>query len=684
MMFSYLGETDSSSDSMAYAGSVGKIFLIIISILGIFINSVFSIDYLKKIIKTKNKDNAGVSSVEKILCVIAIVETLISVFWLINNIFMNDSKADDGCKTIAYFEIFLYLFDWSILSTSLYQIKLILLNPQEILDSGKRVFKYIIGCAIISLADLGVALGGNLGGRSPMLTCFVTLDGIKSYKIALFFIFFAVPLLCLFFGIFQIYLIRRSVEYKNDRNNREFFIEYSYFVITYIFSSLLLIVVYVINYIIRKEYGKNYRNIGYIVFIAISTFLTCSTPLIVGVIRYYRTGLLKRICNFCKKRRVNNNLIEERNEEEEQNIIGFEEGTEENRMFQIEKTILEKLIIKYFTAVSFALGKSKYKEEEEEDDKNKNENLSIEEKKDYKIDGEEILKDLDLAINDDIKVLGEANIDIEVTEYNSSLFKKLRRLEGLNEDKIIEMFQPKKGTNQLIHRVNDSLYINSSNKLLMLKKIKKEKMFFFQNNILPNLYEYFVNNPNSIICRIFGLYRIKIESNEEEYIALIYNIQESIISDELGFIEDEILQMKLSENEFRANLVIGLKTNDSSGNFVSGGTIVSHNLEVVTTYREKKKKFFKLYLSEQDNDTLNKVLEKDIEFFTSKNNNGFHFHVFEKELKGINFNLNSGEDSLEESKKINESSPKIKNEIKKYVFNSNKPDSIYCICISGI
>ena len=75
------------------------------------------------------------------------------------------------------------------------------------------------------------------------------------------------------------------------------------------------------------------------------------------------------------------------------------------------------------------------------------------------------------------------------------------------------MFQPKKGTNQLIHQVKDSFYINSSNKLLMLKKIKREQMHFFQNNILPNLYEYFVNNPNSIICRIFGFYRIKIEQN---------------------------------------------------------------------------------------------------------------------------------------------------------------------------
>jgi len=664
-----------------YAGSPGNIVMMIISILGIIINSIFSIGYLKNIISIKNRDNAGISIVEKILCMIAIVETFISVFWLINNFMVDaDSKS---CEIIAYFEIFLYLFDWLILSTSLYQIKIILLNPQEILESGKRVFKYIIGCAVISLVGLLLSIFAEIGGRSPMYTCFIDLDHMdKGYKMALFWIFFMVPLLCLAFGIFQIYLIMRSVQYKNDKNNREFFIEYSYFVITYIISSILLILVYLIDYIIKKRNSKIIENEVYQVFISIVTFLTCSTPLIVGVIRYYRTGLLKRICTFCKKRRTNNNLIEERDEEEQQQLINFEENSQENRIFQIERIILEKLIIKYFTAVSFALGKSKYKEEEN-DSKYKTENFLIEEKKEYRIDREEILKDLDLSLNDDIKVLSEANIDIEVTEYNSSLFKKLRQLEGLNEDKIIEMFQPKKGTNQLIHQVKDSFYINSSNKLLMLKKIKREQMYFFQNNILPHLYDYFVNQPNSIICRIFGFYRIKIELNEEVYIALIYNIQESIVNDELGFIEDNILHMKLSENEFKSSLVIGLKTNDSSGNYVSQGSFVKQNLEV-STYREKKKKFFKLYLSENENDTLNKVLEKDIEFFTSKNNNGFHFHVFEKELKGINFNLNSSEDSIDESKKINESNPKIKNEIKKYVFNSNKPNSIYCICISGI
>ena len=686
MFFSNSTDNSTSDEPYpGYAGYAGNIVMIIISIIGILINGSFSIGYLKNIISIKNRDNAGISAVEKILCMIAVVETFISIFWLINNLFMSKSKEDNHCRIVAHFEIFLNLFDWLILSTSLYQIKIILLNPQEILESGKRVFKYIIGCLIVSIASLALSIPAEIGGKSPMLTCFIDLENIqKGYQYALFWIFFIIPLFCFGFGIYQVYLIMTSMQYKNDRSNREFFIEYSYFVITYIISSILLIVVYVINYIVIKVNSEGLTNIWYKGFILVVTFLTCSTPLIVGVIRYSRTGLLKKIFGFCAKRRVNNTLIED-NEDEEQQLVEIDEGAEGNRMFKFEKIILEKLIIKYFTAVSFALGKSKYKEEENEQIE-KNEKSLIEEKKDYIITREEILKDLDLSLNDDIKVLGEANIDIEVTEYNSTIFKKLRELEGLNEDKIIEMFQPKKGTNQLIHHIKDALYINSSNKLLMLKKVKREQMYYFQNNILPSLYDYFVNHPNSIICRIFGFYRIKIDKHEEVYMSLIYNIHESIVNDSLGFIEDKVRQMKLSENEFKENLFIDSKTNDLT---MREGSFFKPSLDLGTFKEDKNKSTFRLHFSEYESDKLDKILKNDIDFFTSKNIGGYHYLVFEKELRGNSLNFidtssDDGSNSSNRSTKINNPDSKIKNEIKKYVFNSSKLNTIYCICINGI
>ena len=411
---------------------------------------------------------------------------------------------------------------------------------------------------------------------------------------------------------------------------------------------------------------------------ALVTFLTCSTPLIVGVIRYYRTGLLKRLCKLCQKKK-RSGLIDENDEE----LIDVDdESVEGGRMFNMEKKMLEKLIVKYFTAVSFALGKSKYNESEG-DGEEKTEKITEREYSNYKINRSEILKDLDLSLNEDIKVLGEANIDIEVTEYNSSLFKKLRQLEGLNEDKIIEMFQPKRGTNQLIHQIQDSFYINSSNKLLMLKKIKREQILFFQKNILPSLYEYFVNNPNSLICRIFGFFRIKIEEQDEIYMALIYNIHESI-GGKWSNDEENIKKMKLTENEFKSNIVIGSSSNDLSIRNMSTN-FAKMKLDNTTFYEPNKKTSFKLALSEYENDKLIKIVNNDTKFLMQKGINNYKYMIFEKKLKGIGNNpLNISIDEDNKDQKDDTNNVKIMNEIKKYIFNSNKPNAIYCICINGV
>ena len=88
------GNQSSIEDNyVGYAGEAGNVILIIISIIGIIINLIFSVDYSKNIITIKNRNNAGISTVEKILCFIAIIETFISIFWMVNNL-KGKSKND--------------------------------------------------------------------------------------------------------------------------------------------------------------------------------------------------------------------------------------------------------------------------------------------------------------------------------------------------------------------------------------------------------------------------------------------------------------------------------------------------------------------------------------------------------------------------------------------------------------
>jgi hypothetical protein len=669
-----------SDNEIEYVGLGGNVFntiMIFISVFGIFINLFFSGSYFRKIYKNKNKGLSDVSTVEKTLCLVAVVETFISICWLLNNSFIQTNQklnTENYCKFcifIAHFEIFLYLFDWMILSASLYQIRMIIFNPKKIFE--KTTFRNcLIFCLLISLLSFLFSILSNMGGVSPMLTCFINVHELDTMQKVFFCLFFTLPFICYGFGIYQVIHIVRSNQYKNEKN---LFKEYSYFIFTYIGFSALLVISYICFYINDQIIGGTVYN-G---FITTVTLLSCSSPLIVGIIRIYRTELVKRL--FCGKKN-------KKMKDEEKKLLG-EEDNEGGRINALEKKLLEKLILKYFIAISYALGKSKYNDEDEEEQKNSSMETFMEnEHADYKITKAEILKDLDLNINEDIKVLEEPNIDIEITEYNSSVFKKLRQLEGLDEDKILSMFQPKKGTIQLIKKIRDTIYINSTNKLLMLKPIKYDILKSFQKNILSDLYDYLVNHPKSILCRIFGLFKINIDKTEDVYIALMYNTSESLETvDNLSLLapKNEVKQMKIHEAQLKKNIIIDSKRDKLDVRNLTidvGKNNFEENINLGGSASDSKRKIFTLNLTEFENDKLIKIINQDVEFLRGKSLYGFSFLVFERNVESKErTSLFKDDEDKSESRTQLSSSSKDSSHIKKYVFNSNKSDIIYTICI---
>ena len=660
-----------------YVGLTSKLgneIMIIISVLGIFINIFFSASYYKRIFKA----NGGVSSIEKTLCTAATVETLISICWLLNNALIQNSKnlidRCSFCKPIAHIEIFLYLFDWMILSSSLYQIRKIIYNPKKLLESGRTFIICIGGSFFISAFSFLFSIISNIGGVSPMLTCFINIQHLheKPIRQAFFWLFFSLPLICFIFGGIQICKITSSTQYKNDK---QLFKEYSYFIITYIFFSVLLIICYIVNYFKKDLKSDNFYN----VYIMITTFLSCLTPLIVGIFRVYRTGFIQSL--FSKKPQIKERLLDE-----------DENNNEGGRMYNIEKKLLEKLIIKYFVAVSYALGKSKYDEETEEGQEGKiieeGETFEPNERSEYIITKANILKDLDLSINEDIKVLEEPYIDIVVTEYNSSIFKKIRKLEDLSEDKIISMFQPKKGTTQLMKKIKETIYINSTNKLLMLKQIKKESFLFYQRNILKDLYEHFVNHKNSLICRVFGLFKINIDHTEDVYMALMYNINESLETIENINImsqKNEVRQMKINESQLKRSIVIDSKRNK---NELRKFTIdiqksnFDESIMVGGSQTNTNNKLFNINLTDYENEKLINIINQDTAFLRNKNVYGFSFLIFERNIENkdrISLFKDDGEEKGERISHGNVS--KFSSNIRKYIFNSNLSNIVYSICI---
>ena len=640
---------------VGFVGNVGNGFMIAISIIGIIINSLFSVSYFIKIFAGP-KTKRGISIIRLTLSLVAFIETIISICWLINNSFIQNTESliskCNQCKILAHIEVFFYIFDWMILSSSLYQIKRIIINPREYVVAEK-VFIYCCSVGLgISLFSLLFTTLGGIVGVSPMITCFINVRilGPKKAKLC-FWLFFLLPIFSFSFAFYQVFVILKSTQYKNDKT---LFKEYSYFIITYIFFSIFLILCYIINFFRKGLTGGT----PYKAYIGFTTLFACLSPLIVGSIRLYRTDFIKRL--FSKKKK---------------DVLIEGENVENDKIYEIEIKPLEKLILKYFIAISYALGKSRYENEEGAEVNQDDKPFDSTERVEHKISKTNILKDLDLSINEDIKVLEEPNIDIEVTEYNSSVFKKLRSLEGFNEDKIISMFQPKKGTFNLIKEVKNGININSTNKLLMMKQIRKDSLLFYQRNILSGLYEYLSNHPNSLICRVFGLYKIKIDQGEEFYYALIYNVNESLDALENSNFQNKEKQVK--EMKFNE---IDLKKNIDSKNVGEDNKNISLNVS-----NSNDSKTFKINLPDNEKNKLLNIINQDSEFLRGKNIDRFKYLVFERSIENkekISI-LNDENDKNENQNKLDKAS-KPSDHIKKYIFISNLPNIIYSISIATL
>ena len=784
----YIFNEDDKNYSIGYLNIGWNIFMILLSCFGIIINLYFGIIYLRRIIVIKrgtSQNKVIVSLIEKILCLISIVESFISIGWLINSLFMyNFGKIESSrkeCRILGSFEIFFYLFDWMILSFSLYQIKEMVMDPLHLLQSDLLLVKYIICFAVISLLFAIFYFYLNLTGESPLLTCFIDISKIhvdySVIKDIMFWIFFTSPIILFGFGFFQIYKMTKSTNFKGDEKQKKFFMKYFAYILIYIIIAFLLITSYLINYIYNK------KPEGFMQFyVQIVTILSCSTPLFVGIFRLIKTNLIRK-CGKKENDTLNNNLLDKN-----KNIGDFNE---------FENDLLRKIIIKYYIAISFVLGKARYFGEEEtpdtniqnnnesnniinntnnenndtnkkdieniESNENENKNKSIEDNKDnskenknqnennitdekgneineetdnknddennnikdedkilkinndevkenqineigtdsnsnlnlialtkeemnlynettiYTITKNDILKDLDLSINEDITVLQLSDINITITEYNSQLFKKLREIDDISEDYILDFMKPKYSTTNLMQTYKKNLfYINSTNKEFLLKEISLDELNFYRNNIINNIYQYFKINKNSLILRIKGLYDIILDNDsksKKQCIALMDNTYESLQKKtediDYGVKNNTIEKInkkkgikmhKLKKNQFTKSLCLYDKVSEKD---IQEYSVDLGNIQQNALYR--------IYLDENEYKRLTKLNKKDTNFLKKIGVLDYSYFIVE-----IPMEQNDIEAIFNEDEKKNNNIQHIK----KYLFKSNKEDNIvYSISI---
>lgn len=136
-----------------------------------------------------------------------------------------------------------------------------------------------------------------------MLTCLVDPDILVEvaqisnvWKFIGFIAFACIPIGNIFYGVFQWITIFCNNTFKNDREIRSVFYKYSIYIGTYLLLTTLMMTMYIVDLLSEKGASALLSWYAFII-----SLLSCSTPLIIGIIKFleiYLTTDMKRFCCF--------------------------------------------------------------------------------------------------------------------------------------------------------------------------------------------------------------------------------------------------------------------------------------------------------------------------------------------------------------------------------------------------
>ena len=128
------------------------------------------------------------------------------------------------------------------------------------------------------------------------------------------------------------------------------------------------------------------------------------------------------------------------------------------------------------------------------------------------------------------------NISFEITDYFPKMFHFLRKLDNIDEDILLRSFKPmlNKITFKKSEGKSKELFIKTYDNLFLLKTINNNDKEFIQNNFFKKYSYYLSYHNNSLLCKLLGLYTIKIS-----YIFSKHEINFVIIKNLIGLFNPE-------------------------------------------------------------------------------------------------------------------------------------------------
>jgi hypothetical protein len=102
------------------------------------------------------------------------------------------------------------------------------------------------------------------------------------------------------------------------------------------------------------------------------------------------------------------------------------------------------------------------------------------------------------------------HIDFDLIEYAPEIFKILRQLDGLDEEELIESLRPSKNKFSIkkTQGKGGSFFITTDDNKFIMKTITADELELVRGIFLKKFIKHLRRHPESLICRIYGIYRM--------------------------------------------------------------------------------------------------------------------------------------------------------------------------------
>ena len=484
-----------------------NVFFLVIPTIGLILNIFLIRDFCSK---NNDENSRKQSSMKKLFATLPILDSITCIYWLISaGAFYKSEKImniQNGCYSLSILYLLVFTFEFIFINFILIHFRKISMNPIEgILKPGKNLRKYFAISIIATLVLSLIAILMKVIGRSPMNTCFINTE--KSGTNALIFL---LPCASIILVIYQvIYDLTCRELFVNDKQVREAYKINSMYILVFSLLHIPLLLLILITSGLGKVI-QNHKGLPDYAFF--TTIITSCIPFIVGIIRNCR-GFTKIKQIRLIKHRLTRTLS--RKTSMKDLTVRLNAGNNVEDQFDwLEKHSMEFFMRDILLSVAHCIHEAK----------SYGKNISLIDK-----DNESFIKHtitLDNFKLDDPTVIDSQFIDVKIIDYAPKVFAYLRNLENINIDEMAESFLPKnnrKGISESQGK-SGSFFISTDDNQYMIKTLKVDEFDLIRKTFLNEYEKYITENPDSLLCRIYGMYNIILSQGQEILIIVMRNV----------------------------------------------------------------------------------------------------------------------------------------------------------------